>query len=262
MIKDDSYAPFSVVLTGGGMRCSWSGGFLVGLHDIGLLPKTILVTSGNAGNAVYIATGQSGMIKRIWVEHLSGNRFINFWRFKKIIDIDFLVDEVLTKKEPLNLPSLRNSSVRTILACFNITKQKIEYFSNQDINFSVLKAAKAMPVVYGKKILINGDLYSDQRFSILSLTKDDKVCLDKKILYVDIRENNRFIKTISDFLDPPLPKDFKLEKEMQKNILTISPKKLEAHLLSSSKQVLEKSFEQGYQYAFSQKEEILNYLKS
>ncbi|MCX6756567.1 MAG: hypothetical protein NTW35_00200, partial [Candidatus Nomurabacteria bacterium] len=101
-MSNSTHPPFSIVLTGGGMHCSWSAGFLVGLHDAGLLPTTILAKSGNAGNAVYIATGQSDRIKRIWTEHLSGNRFINFFRFKKIIDIDFLVDEVLTKKEPMD----------------------------------------------------------------------------------------------------------------------------------------------------------------
>lgn len=258
----NSHPPFSIVITGGGMRCSWSGGFLVGLHDIGLLPKTILTTSGSAGNAVYIATNQSDMIKRIWVDHLSGNRFINFFRFKKIIDIDFLVDEVLAKREPVNLPALRNSSIRIVIACFNTTKQKIDCFSNETIDFSVLKATKAMPIVYGKKILINSDLYSDQRFSILSLMVDNKVALDEKILYIDIRENNHFVKTVSEFLNPALLEDFRLEKEIQKNILTISPKNIASHLLSSSKKVLEKSFDQGYQYAISHENEIREYLSN
>jgi len=244
------------------MRCSWSGGFLVGLHDIDLLPKTILTTSGSAGNAVYIATGQSDRIKRIWVEHLSGNRFINFFRFKKIIDIDFLVDEVLTKKEPMDFIALKNSQIKVTVACFNITRQKMDYFSNENINFNILKATKAMPIVYGKKILINGDLYSDQRFSMLSLMVDNKVALDEKILYIDIRENNHFLKTVSEFLNPALPEDFRLEKEIQKNILTISPKNIASHLLSSSKQILEKSFDQGYQYAVSHENEILEYLRN
>lgn len=260
MTNSNSHPPFSIVLTGGGMRCSWSGGFLIGLHDIGLLPKTILTTSGSAGNAVYIATGQSDMIKRIWVEHLSGNRFINFWRFKKIIDIDFLVDEVIAKKEPVDLPALKKSTMQVVIACFNLTKQKVDYFSNEDITLSVLKATKAMPVVYGKKILINDNLYRDQAFSMLDLIRDDKEILGEKIIYIDLRETNHFIKTISKFLDPPLPEDFKLEKETQKYIFTISPKEIEAHLLSSSKEVLEKSFDQGYQYAISQEAKIREYL--
>lgn len=60
-----SHPPFSIVLSGGGMRCSWSGGFLVGLTEIGLIPKTIVAKSGNAGDAVYIASGQQETIRRI-----------------------------------------------------------------------------------------------------------------------------------------------------------------------------------------------------
>lgn len=97
-----STPPFSLVLSGGGMRCAWSGGFVTGLQELGLIPTTIIAKSGSVGNALYMATDQVEAIRRIWTVHLPGRSFINWLRFTKIIDIDFLVDEVLGKKEAAN----------------------------------------------------------------------------------------------------------------------------------------------------------------
>ncbi len=61
-----SNPPFSLILSGGGMRCSWSSGFLLGLKELGLNPTSIVANSGNVGNAVCFASGQTEYMKRVW----------------------------------------------------------------------------------------------------------------------------------------------------------------------------------------------------
>lgn len=146
-----SHLSFSVVLSGGGMRCSWSGGFLVGLEALGLLPKIIVAKSGDTCNAIYLATGQSSLIRKTWAQHLTGTRFIRYCRIFKIVDIDYLFDDIITKKEPLNFVALKTSPMRVYIACFNLTQSKVDYFSNETITPSVLKGSAAIPVLYRKK---------------------------------------------------------------------------------------------------------------
>ena len=248
---------FSIVLSGGGMKCVWSAGFLVALVDMGLLPSTIITKSGNAGNAVYLATNQSESIKRIWTEHLTGNRFINWWRFWKVIDIDFLVDDVLTKKEPVNFVALKASPIKVLIACFNVTKQRIDYFSNETITFSVLKATKAMPIVYGKEIRINNDMYTDKPFSPYQLLEDQKHNLEQKILLIDVRDNNVLFRKLYTIVGDKT----NTQEISSQNIFVIKPEHIELHLLSSSKVVMEKAYNEGYSFALSKKESIIEFLQ-
>lgn len=253
----DNLEKFSIVLSGGGMRCAWSGGFLVALIDMGFEPSTIIAKSGNAGNAVYIATHQHEMIKRIWTVHLAGERFINWWRFWKIIDIDFLVDEVLSKKEPVDFNVLRISPIKVLIGCFNVSKQKIDYFSNRDTDFSVLKATKAMPIAYGKRISINGDLYTDKPFSPYQLLEDQREDLNKKVIMIDVREKSIFIQKMYKVVGDKT----KAKESPLKDMLIIEPIDSKIHLLSRTKDVLGEAYNNGYLQALSQKDVLFSFLE-
>ncbi len=254
---NNSIKKFSIVLSGGGMRCAWSGGFLVALSDMGFQPASIITKSGNAGNAVYVATGQTEMIKRIWTIHLARSKFINWWRFWKIIDIDYLVDEVLSHYEPVDLKRLKKSSTRVFVACFNVSQRRVDYFSNEVIDFSVLKATKAMPIAYGKEINIRGDMYTDKPFSPYQLLEDQNKNLEQKILLIDVREKSSLIRKLYTIVGDKT----KVEERLAENIFVIEPKNTRVRLLSGSSAVLREAYDDGYTCALSRKGDILEFLK-
>lgn len=152
---------------------------------------------------------------------------------------------------------LSNSAITVLIACFNTTTKRVDYFSNHEIIPEVLRASKAMPVVYGKQVMINGDLYTDSPLSPLQMIHDNKKSLGEKIVCIDIRETNPILKFISKLL-------IKSSKEVaatSTNIMMISPTNISCHLLSRSKSTLEKTFNQGYQYSISHKEQLLKYIE-
>ncbi len=249
-----SSPPFSLVLSGGGMRCAWSGGFITGLQDLGLIPKTIVANSGNAGSSIYFVTNQIRSIKRIYTEHLPGNRFIRWWRLSKIMDIDFLVDDVFKMREPIDWDALSFSPTQVYIACFNITKQKFDYFSNDSITYEVLRAAKAVPLIYGKKVIIDDDVYTDMSLSPYTSIKNMQPNLSEKVICIDVREKNKMIKFISKFLGFESKND-----NASSSIFSITPSDPKTWLMTSSKRALTESFNDGYIYALSHKQELLDY---
>lgn len=240
------------------MRCAWSGGFLVGLHEIGLLPNTIVTRSGNAGSAVYLATNQSDSIKNIWTKHLPGTRFIRWWRFSKVIDIDYLVDDVFVKKEPMDLHTLKTSPIKVFIACYNLTKQRIDYFDNQTITLEVLRATKALPIVYGKQVSIGNSVYADHVFPLQNLINDQVRNLVGKTIVVDVRQRHGLLP----FLYHTLTGKQRALEELSSYSLLIKPETINAHLLSNSKKVLQKTFNQGYNYALTHRDELHSYTNS
>lgn len=231
------------------MRCAWSAGFMVGLEEIGLIPKVIITRSGNAGSAVYLATHQSESIKRIWTKHLPGTRFIRWWRPHKIIDVDYLVDTVFVTKEPMMFEVLKESPVRVYIACFNLTQQRIDYFDNKTISLDVLKATKALPIVYGKEITIGKSQYADHIFPLQNLIEDQRENMEGKIIVVDVRQKSGFFPIVYKMI---CGKKIVFEV-VNKNILTIRPENLNAHLLSNSQNVLKKHLTKDISMRFLKK---------
>lgn len=157
-----------IVMSGGAMNCAYGAGFLVALSHYAL-PKntTIIAASGNAGNATYFASGQVDIGREFWVEKLSGNKLINFRR-RKMLDIDYLVDELFKKIFPIDLGQLRQSSLELLVPAICYETAQVKYFSSKDTQlnwFEVLRAAKALPLVYGKKVEIGGVHYFDTPYS-------------------------------------------------------------------------------------------------
>ena len=93
----------ALILSGGGMTCAYSAGATVGLVDKYNFknPDIAIGSSGGAGTLAYYVAGQYDAIRNIWTNLLATRKFINSLRFWKIIDIDYVIDVVFTKQEPL-----------------------------------------------------------------------------------------------------------------------------------------------------------------
>lgn len=151
------------------MTCSYSVGTILALLEKYKLttPEIAIAGSGGAGTLAYYVSGQYDSIRNIWANLLSTKKFLNLARFWKVIDIDYLIDEVFKKQDPLLTKQVYNSHIKFLISCTNTQTGKVEYFFNkakEDI-FEVLRATKAMPFVYGKAVKINSSTYCDTSLS-------------------------------------------------------------------------------------------------
>ncbi len=155
----------AIVMAGGGMRSAHGAGFLYALATQvrADLPDIVVGSSGNAGNVLYFAAGQYDAIRRIWLELLSTRKFISFWRFWRIMDVDYVVDTVLKRQEPLDIVALAASPVEYFIPITNAQTGQVRYISKKDRvdPFEALRITKALPLFFGKQFKLFGDTYMD-----------------------------------------------------------------------------------------------------
>jgi len=155
----------ALILSGGGMTCSFSVGVINALvREFGVTnPDIVIAASGSSGTMAYYIAGQFGSITNIWTNLLPSKKFINHFRFWKIIDIDYLIDEVFKKQDPLDIEKVYTSNIEFLIPATNDETGEVKYFSNRDDDdiFEAMRAAKAMPLAFNKRVKINGSTYCD-----------------------------------------------------------------------------------------------------
>ncbi len=224
------------------MRCSYSAGALYALvKEFEFTdPDIIIATSGSAGSAFYFLSKQYDAIKDIWTTRLSTPRFISFLRVWEIMNVDYVIDEVFKKQVPLDVVSLKNTKTTFEIPVTNTRTHKVRYITNTDNDdpFEVLRAAKAIPVLFGKKVKIDGDEDVD---GAVSNTFEDTVQKAKDlgadvIIAIDVRESykqRKFLHITSG----------------SSNVIFIANTKLPVGLAKRNKKRLEKAFNLGYKDA-------------
>lgn len=156
------------IFPGGSARTVYTAGSLYALCEMPVQqPDIIIGGSGSAGTCMCYVSGQKEIIKEIWCKSLSTKKFLSFWRFWKILNVDYLVDTVLKKENPLNMEKITKSPILTFLVVTNSISGEIEYISNKDgvDMYEVMRAAVSVPIwtnlfsVMGT--LIRSKFYSD-----------------------------------------------------------------------------------------------------
>ena len=252
-------------MSGGGMSCSYGVGALLALVEkYGFKnPDIVIAGSGNAGTLSYFVAEQYDSIRNIWSNLLSTKKFINPLRITKIIDIDYLIDEVFKKQDILDEEKIYDSKILYLVPATNIETGEIDYFSNKKGNdiFEVLRATKAMPILFNKKVCINGKKYCDSYVSIstkLNALKAIELGADKLIIIDNDSPNylNEFIFSIwLKFKSRKFRKKYrdyleKIEKTVfpgNVEVLVLKPeKKLVITTLNNNQKILKETISQGF----------------
>lgn len=155
----------SVAVQGGGMRSSYSMGALAELeqHPLSQRVTRLFGTSGGSLNLAYFVCGQS----RAGVEDFSGvlctRRFIDPRRFWKVVDVDFLVREVMEAYRTPNLKErLRGGpELQCGLTRWPDGASVWTSLGAMDDPFLALTASAAIPVYYSRRIRIADGRYVD-----------------------------------------------------------------------------------------------------
>lgn len=155
-----------LVVEGGGMRGVISGGALIAMERLGLTSAFDEVYGESAGaiNACYFVAGEAAFGGRIYLEDLTSLRFINPFRCGKILDMDFLVDEVMTRIKPLPVERVMRSRSRLFVSITNVldgTGRVVDVKKETAPLLSLLKATAAIIPLYNQSVLLEGVPYAD-----------------------------------------------------------------------------------------------------
>lgn len=156
---------FGLVLQGGGMRGTYSGAATLPLVEYGFSQTFDHVIGASAGaiNAAYFINGYPH-IQDAYAEDLSNKNFVNLLRKEKKVDVDFAVDSVMKNGRPLNLDKLRASSTKLHIVLTDARTGRKKVISDHETFIAIyeeLRATSALPILYDKKVLVQGRYYVD-----------------------------------------------------------------------------------------------------
>jgi len=159
-----------LVVQGGGMRGVYSMGALAALEEMGFNQCFDHVAGSSAGalNGAYFITGQASYGVETYIHYLSKKSFVNPFRLKKMVDIDYLVDHIGKKARPLHLAKLRAAHTTLHISLTESSHAHTHYVTNRtpDIDiWEAFRATAAIPLLYNKSIKVGGGLYVDGSIS-------------------------------------------------------------------------------------------------
>jgi predicted patatin/cPLA2 family phospholipase len=130
---------------------------LAGLHDVF---DVVVGVSAGAANAAYLLSKQTIPGTSIYYEDLTDKRFINPFRMRKVVDIDY-VEWVFRNHKVLDLEAIRQSRSEFYTVATS-TNGDAHFINTKTVDtVMALKASMAMPVLYNKPVEIGGDFYLD-----------------------------------------------------------------------------------------------------
>ena len=187
----------AIVASQGGMTCAYSVGAtlaLAGKHDL-RDPEIIIGCSGSAGTLAYFVAKQYAEFRNVWENRLTTRKFISFARLHRIMNIDYMIDEVFKKQEPLNDAAVRASKTEFLIGVTDAETGQSRYISNRsqvDV-FEAIRASCAVPVIYNKQVSIEGKKYIDGAISNQFYTNIDKARSSgaEKIVAIDNADSDR-----------------------------------------------------------------------
>lgn len=154
-------------------------------------PDILISCSGSAGTGSYFVARQFDSIRNIWINLLPAKKFISLPRFWRMINIDYLIDEIFKKQDPLNVRAIYSSPTNYLIPALNRRTGRIDYFSNRDNPdfFEAMRATKAMPIAFklNPNIVLDNSTYCDSCLSSSVETHLEKAVElgARKILMVD-----------------------------------------------------------------------------
>ena len=158
--RDDGKT-LALVVEGGAMRAVQSAGGAVALARLrfGEVFDQVYTTSAGTMNAAYLITDQPDIGITVYYDSCASRRFINPWRFWRILDVDWLFDHVVRHEKPLDVSRLLRSPTRMFVTMLDYdTGESVLVDVQQSTTepLDIFKAATAMPVFYNRPVLVEG----------------------------------------------------------------------------------------------------------
>jgi predicted patatin/cPLA2 family phospholipase len=259
---------FAIIIAGGGMRSSYSAGVISALaKEYGVTEPFLLICgSGSIGTGAYYVAKQYEAIKNIWTNYAVSKRLLNKRRFWKMMDIDYLVNDIFKKKEPLDEEAVYSSKTKYLMALLNKDTGDVAYLENKNDGVSFFKkmeAALEMPIAYkiNPGVKIGGTNYCDSIFSANSyvhLKKAVELGAEKILMIRNVNPDEGrfgdFIYRVWMLFQKFRKKYYKNEKKLLEyrlpdnvELFKFCPRKMiKLITLDEDGNLLKQAFEQGY----------------
>ena len=155
----------AVVVEGGGLRAAFCAGALETLwRRLPRPPDYVFATSAGAPSAAFFALGHIDRAVRLWEKWTHASHLVSprhLLRGRPLMDVDKLVSR-FRGAEPLDVERLESVATQTFIAVTNCRAGQAEFIRLTQRNaFQVLTATMALPVAYGKVIVVDGQPYID-----------------------------------------------------------------------------------------------------
>ncbi len=159
-----------LVVQGGGMRGVYSMGALAALEEMGFSQcfDHLVGSSAGALNGAYFLTGQASYGVETYIHYLSKKSFVNPFRLKKIVDIDYLVDQIGKRVRPLQLNKLRSSPTTLHISLTDKWHAETQWVTNRTPGIDIweaFRATAAIPLLYNKAVKVGDGHYVDGSIS-------------------------------------------------------------------------------------------------
>jgi predicted patatin/cPLA2 family phospholipase len=161
----DKNKVWGLVLPGGGMRAVYSAGALATFIEYGFQETFDHVIGSSAGamNGAYFLTSQSDAVAT-YTKDISNKNFVDLTRRDKKVDVDYVIDVALKQIRPLKTSRLMEttSKLHVVLTDAKTGRQFLvsDHKKFKEI-YEELRATAALPILYDRKISIDGKEYID-----------------------------------------------------------------------------------------------------
>ncbi|MFC1687836.1 patatin-like phospholipase family protein [Patescibacteria group bacterium] len=209
----------TLVLFGGVMAGITGAGAIVALSEMGFKNAFDRIYTYSAGfaNASYLLTGETQKGISIYYENLVDNKFINPFRFWKIVDINYLL-HVMRDVKPLNVNAILSQRSQLFVGLKNITTNKIEFIDVHSISpqqyFKLLEASMSLPYLHPGSVMINNTPYEDIGGSDINIEKISLAHNPTDLLVIyNLDEQKKIFQCSSEKIFELMPsKDWQLHK--------------------------------------------------
>lgn len=156
----------TLILFGGIMAGIRGAGAVVALQEMGLQDAFDEIYSVSAGfaNASYFLSGQTKLGTSIYYDDLCGNKFIDFRKPWKVVNIDYAVD-VMCNKKILNVGRIMANPTKLHVKLLDAKTKEVTYKEVHDVPIvqymEMMKAAIAIPYLYPHSVQVGLGRYND-----------------------------------------------------------------------------------------------------
>lgn len=158
----------AIITSGGGMRCAYSAGALVTLaKTLGYRKPDIFISaSGSVGAMFYYLAGQYDDIERVWLRYVPSSEIVR--AFPPRLRLDYVVDTILERELPLDEETVKATSTRWFVPVTDLATGRTEFVTNGTWfePYEIMRAAKAIPFLYGGAVRLGGHSYIDGDVSV------------------------------------------------------------------------------------------------
>ncbi len=166
----DGTDSIGLVVQGGGMRGVYSMGALAALEEMGFCQcfDHLVGSSAGALNGAYFLTGQAAYGVETYIHYLSKKSFVNPFRVKRIVDIDYLVDQIGKRIRPLHLDTLLDSPTTLHISLTDHSHARTRWVTNRTPEIDIweaFRATAAIPLLYNKSVKVGNGYYVDGSIS-------------------------------------------------------------------------------------------------